>query len=32
MFAAIDATGYGIVESLHILSAVAAFGPLFLYS
>lgn len=32
MFAAIDSTGYRIIELLHILSAVVAFGPLFLYA
>ena len=31
MFAAIDSTGYRIFEVLHLISVVAAFGPLFLY-
>ena len=31
MIAVLDSTGFRIMETLHILSAVAAFGPLFLY-
>lgn len=31
MLAAIDSTGYRIFEVLHLISVVAAFGPLFLY-
>ena len=31
MIATTDSNGYRIVEMLHILSAVVAFGPIFLY-